>query len=145
MQSISTGQELKNRIEALEQKAREQELRLKKNFNRAYDSIKPQNLIRNVFSDAIDEPDIRHNLVNTTVGLISGFISRKIIVGSTAGIFRKLAGTAIQYGITKYISNNLTALLKKIQSLKNDREEEEEEDEAAYQHPGEKAAPFTAE
>ena len=126
MQTISTSQELRNRIEYLEKKAKEQELKLKSTFNLAYESVKPQNLIRNAFTDAMEEPDIRHNTVNTVVGLLTGFISRKIIVGSTAGIFRKLAGTAIQYGITKYIANNLTGLLKKFQSIREKKAVEEE-------------------
>src|SRR5690606_25893664 len=119
MQSISTGQELKNRIEYLENKAHEQEQRLKISFNRAYESIKPINLIRHAFSDAMEEPDIRSNLINTLTGLVTGFISRKIIVGSTAGLFRKFAGTAIQFGITKYIANNLGVLIKKFQAMRN--------------------------
>ena len=131
MQSISTSQELKNRIEYLENKAKEQELRLKLNFNRAYESIKPQNLIRHAFADAIEEPDIRSNLINTLTGLVTGFISRKIIVGSTAGIFRKFAGTAIQFGITKYIANNLSVLIKKLQAMGNRETEVDEEEETS--------------
>lgn len=106
MGTITTSAELKEAIRLLEI---EQELKgqmLKAQFMKAYESVKPVNLFKSLAKEAITSPNIIGNVLSTTIGLATGFYTNKIIVGASAGILRKLMGSAISSGITSIIARH---------------------------------------
>lgn len=114
---ITSSKELKERIKYLEQRAYEQEVRLKQQWRDTYESFKPQNLLRNIVADVADTPNLKGNLLNASVGLLTGMLTRRIIAGPSAGIVKRLAATAVQIGITKAVANNFTAIKEKAMNL----------------------------
>ena len=117
MQVISTSRELKERIQQLEQQTYEQEIRLKEYWKETYESFKPQNLIRNAITDVASTPGIKNNLLSTSMGLLTGMLTRRIIAGPSAGIVKRLAATAIQLGVTKAVANNFSSIKEKAMDL----------------------------
>ncbi len=113
MHPIASNKDLQERITYLEDKTNRQKDELKTLWKAGYESIKPQNLIKNAFSDAVAEPRVRNNMLNTSVGLLTGLLTRKLLIGSGAGIFKKIAGTAVQVGITKFIARQFPAIQHK--------------------------------
>lgn len=114
---ITSSKELKNRIKYLEQRAYEQEVRLKEQWKETYESFKPQNLLRNIVSDVAATPNIKGNLINASVGLLTGMLTRRLIAGPSAGIIKRLAATAVQLGITKAVANNFNSIAEKAKGL----------------------------
>jgi ABC-type dipeptide/oligopeptide/nickel transport system ATPase subunit len=117
MRHISNNKELQERIEFLENRTKEQKEKMKVLLQDTYESIKPQNLIKNAFSDAVAVPQVRNNMLNSAVGLVTGIITNRLLIGSSAGIFKRIAGRAIQAGITKIVADKFPVIKEKAQGL----------------------------
>lgn len=110
MGTISSSAELKNAILLLEM---EQELKgkeLKVQFYKTYESLKPLNIFKSLTKDAITSPTIITNVLGTSIGLATGLITNKLIVGASAGILRKLIAPAIQMGVARLINSHPNAV-----------------------------------
>lgn len=67
-------------------------------------SLKPLNLIKNAFQEVIHSPEIKHSLVNWTIGLGTGFLSKKLIGGNAKHPVKRVLGTLAQLGVTYAVS-----------------------------------------
>lgn len=50
--------------------------------------------------------ELKDDLVQTATGLISGYLSRKLLVRSSKNPILRLAGVFVQYGVTNFVANN---------------------------------------
>jgi hypothetical protein len=106
MKKINSETDLREAIVELEMQRSYEAMKLKEQFHLSVDSMKPVNLIKSTFKEAISSPDLTENLVSTSVGLAAGFLV-KILIGSvTKSPFKRLLGTVAMLGITKVISKN---------------------------------------
>jgi hypothetical protein len=106
MQTIFTEADLRAAIVQLERKQAEEEILLKAQALVAYESIKPINLIRNTFMEAAESHDLHDNLINSSVGLGAGYLSKVLFQGATNSPVKKLIGTALMFGIKNVIAHN---------------------------------------
>ena len=97
---------LKNRIQFLEAEQTEKGKIFKEQFYVVYESLKPLNLFLRTLKEVSLSPNIKDNLLGTTVGLASGYISKKIFIGSSGNLIRKLAGSLLQFGVTNAVSQH---------------------------------------
>ena len=95
--------ELKNEIDFLEVQQAIQGQMLKEQFYKTFESLKPINLLRSTLSEVVSSSFLIDNIVGTAVGLASGYLSKKIVVGSSGNLFRKLLGFITQLGITNAV------------------------------------------
>jgi hypothetical protein len=120
MQQISSSVELKRAIHLLEEEHFIKEQELRKQFFVAYTSLKPLNILKNTLRE-ISSPSIMEEISGTGIGMIGGFLSRKIFVGTSGNVIRKLLGSLLQLGVTAVVSQNSgiiqTAGMSLIQSL----------------------------
>ena len=125
MQTIVTEADLRVAILLLESKQQEEEKLLKKQFLEAYESVKPINLIKNTFKEATASPEIQDNLINSAIGILTGYGSKLIFQGATGGPVRKIIGTVLMFGIKNLVTQNpeiiktLTRLIFKHDDAKN--------------------------
>jgi hypothetical protein len=106
MQNITNTADLKIAIQLLEaEQAAKGEL-LKEQFFLTYESLKPANLFKSTLSEVASSPFLIDNIINTGIGLASGYLSKKIVVGASAGIFRKVIGSFLQLGVTNAVSQH---------------------------------------
>jgi hypothetical protein len=47
-----------------------------------------------------------YNFISTTLGLAGGYLSKKIVVGASHNIFRKLFGSLLEFGITNVVAQH---------------------------------------
>ena len=106
MQPVTNRRELKNAIQLLEAEQAVKQQILKEQFYVTYESLKPVNLLRRTILDISTAPDIIDNLIGTSMGMASGYISKKLFVGSSESRFRKLFGMLVQYGIATTVKRN---------------------------------------
>ena len=110
--TITNGEELAEAIAALELKAAAQRREVEETFNSVSESLKPLNLMKNgvrsVFSG-----EHKGELLNALIGLGSGLLSRKLILGKTNGFVGKTVGKAIQWGMAGLISQNAEKIKEK--------------------------------
>jgi hypothetical protein len=110
MQTIVTESDLRNAILFLESKQAMEGEMLKQQFLAAYESVKPINLIKNTFLEAAKSPDMQDNLVNSTIGLSVGYLTKVLFQGFSGGPVKKILGTAIMFGVKNLVAHNPEAI-----------------------------------
>ena len=106
MQKIYSATQLRAAIVDLEIKQTAEEKILKEQFHIAYESVKPINLIKSTFKEVTASQDLKDNLLNTTIGITAGYLSKKVFEGTTHSPLKKLLGTALMFGITNAVAKN---------------------------------------
>jgi hypothetical protein len=106
MENINSESGLKNAIFLLELRQKEEGEMLKEEFNVAVESIKPLNLIKSTFKGVAESDEIKDNILNTSVGLAAGFVSKKLFVSVSHSPIKNILGTAILVGITNLVTKN---------------------------------------
>ena len=106
MQAITTSAGLKTVIQQLEiQQAGELSL-LKEEVLKTAESLKPINIIKSTFKNAIDVPDLKTGIINSAIGLTTGILAKKIIIGKTLNPLSKLLGVALEMFVANKVSKN---------------------------------------
>jgi hypothetical protein len=106
MENITSTAGLKYAIQLLEDEQAVKLQLLKEQFLFSIESLKPVNLLKSTMKDIVSSPHLLDNMLNTAVGLATGFLSKKIFIGSSANIIRKLIGSVLQLGITATATQN---------------------------------------
>jgi hypothetical protein len=106
MQKKDSAEELKNNIRLVQVTQSENRVLLKEQLLLTYDSIKPSSLIRSTLKEVTSSPFLVGNLAGTVIGLTTGYLSNKVVIGSSASLLRKLFGRILQVGVTRIISKN---------------------------------------
>ena len=110
--TITNSEELAEAIAALELKAAAQKREIGETFATVSESLKPINLVKNGFR-SIFSGEHKADLFNGLIGLGSGLLSRKLILGRTNGFVGKTIGKAIQWGMAGLVSQNAEKIKEK--------------------------------
>lgn len=106
MLKISTQTDLRNAILLLEIRQAEEGKMLKAQYLVAYESIKPINLLKSTFIEATESDDLKDSLINATVGMSAGLLSKLLFQSVTNSPVKKIIGTAIMFGIKSLVARN---------------------------------------
>ncbi|MDY0102709.1 MAG: hypothetical protein RBS07_07195 [Lentimicrobium sp.] len=106
MSKRSYATELQEAIQFLEEEQAFKLQLLKEDFQQAYESLKPANLIKNTLKEVSASPYLINNLLIATVGLAAGYVSKKAITGRSHNILIRSLGVMLQFGITNLIAFN---------------------------------------
>lgn len=79
---------------------------LREQFQIAYESVKPINLIKSVFHEVTDSPEIKNDLVSNAIGLGTGFLSKKLLVDGSHSPMKRVIGTVAQFAIANLVSKH---------------------------------------
>ncbi len=109
---INNLADLRASIKVLEQQKGQQKDDLVMQFNAIADSLKPANIIKRSFSKVIHAPGMTENLLNTGLSIGMGLLSKKLFLGKSPGIARKLIGTAMELGVARLVSKKSASLKK---------------------------------
>lgn len=121
MENITTSAGLKNAIQRLEYRQIENGQRLEEDFFVVIERLKPANLIKNAMGNIVATPNLVDNIIGGALGLVSGYLTKKLAIGGSGNIIKKLLGTILQFGVTSVVAKHpgtITAigqfLLKKL-------------------------------
>jgi hypothetical protein len=106
MQNITSSTALKDAIQLLEVDQGIKGQLLKEQLQITYESLKPVNLIRHTLKEISSSPYLIDNISGTAMGLLSGFLSKKMFVGSSGNLIRRVIGSALQFGVTNIVAQN---------------------------------------
>jgi len=106
MQNINSTTELKSAIILLESRKIQSKQILKEQFNVTINSFKPVNILKNTFNDIVTSPNLINNLLGATTLIATGYFSKRIAVGASVGIFRKLLGPLLEIGLVNFVAKN---------------------------------------
>ena len=114
---IETQLDLNSRIYELEIKQAEEAKLLKEQFYITVEGLRPANLLKSSFKDVATSPFLIDSVLSTAVGLGTGYLTRRIVIGASAGIFKKIFGYLIQIGITNYAATHTESVKSIGQSI----------------------------
>lgn len=106
MQEISSIAGLKNAIQLLETEQELSKQLLKEQFYITYENLKPIALLKRAIKDISSSPYLVDNLSGTLMGLASGYLTKKLVVGSSGNLIRKLIGSVLQFGVTNVVAQH---------------------------------------
>ena len=110
MDTRSASVVLRETIQNLEIQQAFEEQSLKEQFHLTYERLRPVNLLRSSLEKFILAPPLADNLMGTAMGLVSGYLSRKIVVGTSGNIIRKFFGLLLQLGVTNTVEQHPDAI-----------------------------------
>lgn len=113
MEKITCAAEIKIAIQNLEFEHDVQGKLLKDQLMVGIDSLKPVNLIKSSLQEITTSPYLIDNMFGAVTGLVGGYLSRRITVGGSHNLFRKIAGSLIQFGVTNVVSKH-SGLIKTV-------------------------------
>ena len=97
---------LKESISLLKEKQAVELILLKEQFHYAYESLKPINQIKSALHGITALPDIKNVIISNAVGLTTGYLSKKIMVGQSHNPLKKLLGTFLQFAIANVVAKH---------------------------------------
>ncbi len=98
--------DLRSRIELLENQRKAEYLVLKSDFECILNSIKPTNIIKKTLREVSTTTEITDIMLSTSIGLATGYISKKIIVGKSINPIKKLLGVILQFSVASAVARN---------------------------------------
>jgi hypothetical protein len=105
---ITSVAALRSAIRVLEVEQKAKEIELKDQFYLTYDSLRPVSIIRNTLKGLFSSSG--EDLSGTAVGAAGGYLVKKLLIGSSGSLLRKLIGTAVQVGMTSFASHRSDAI-----------------------------------
>ena len=106
MQTITTSADLKRAIVELEVRQANELILLKETFKNTAESLKPFNLINNSLKDAARSPDLKVDVFNAAIGLTTGILAKKLVIGNTINPFKKLLGIILEMAVANKVIKN---------------------------------------
>jgi hypothetical protein len=106
MQKINSTTDIKQLILQLENQQAIELKQLREQLHLTYEGIKPINLVRNTFKEVVASEELTDNIVNTSVGLAAGYVSKTLFEKASHSPFRKLMGTALLFGVTNLVAKH---------------------------------------
>lgn len=106
METINSAAELKIAIRQIELEQTIQGQLLKEQFIITVESLTPVNLIKGALNDISTSPYLIDNMIGSAMGLITGYFSKIIAVGSSNNPFKKLMGSVLQFGVTNIVAQH---------------------------------------
>jgi hypothetical protein len=106
MQEITSTAGLKDAIQLLESEQAVKRQLLKEQFYITYESLKPISLLKSAINDISSSPYLIDNLSGTVIGLATGYLTKKIFIGASGNLIRKLLGSILQFGVTNVVAQH---------------------------------------
>lgn len=106
MKKPNATDSLKETIRLLEIRQAEEGLLFKEQFKLTYESLKPANIIKSTIRDLANSAEVKNNLFDTLVSLLSAYLAKKILKDTNSGFFNRIIRIFAHFGITNMIVNN---------------------------------------
>jgi hypothetical protein len=110
MENIDSADRLKDAIQLLETERAEKWQLLKTQSLQTVEIFKPANLLKNAAKGFLSSPHLVDNILDSVVGLTTGFLAKKLIAGTSFNIYRKILGSVLQLGITTIATKNADSI-----------------------------------
>ncbi len=101
MQTITNNKTLCEAIAQLESVKASQLSLLKHHYKFTVDSLNPINIIKEKINETFTSPNLKSNLFKTGLGIVTGLLTNKFIVGPSGGIVKKIVGGLVQNNLSK--------------------------------------------
>ena len=102
--------DLRISIELLKVERSAKEQLLKEQLFLVIESYRPFNILEQKLKGLTSPSNMADHILGTFLGLAAGHFSKIIVVGKSANLFRKFAGSILQFGVTKFMVQHTEVL-----------------------------------
>lgn len=117
MKTTNETDALRASILLLESQQKLDLLLLKSQVHETFESLRPINLIKSTISEVSASSDLKHGLLQNGIGLITGYVSRKILVGTSHNPVVGFLGSLFQFAISNVVAKHSDTVIEKGESL----------------------------
>jgi hypothetical protein len=110
MPNTTTLAGLRETIRDLEAQQSAEWLSVKKDTLSAYESFKLINIIKSTLKQTLTAPELKANIADTAIGLTTGFLAKKVLIGKTGNPFKKVLGLILEMTVANKVANNADAI-----------------------------------
>ena len=128
MENIQNTADLKAAIAELKIQQATDLFLLKEELRITKEKFTISNIIKSGFKQVTATPNISSNILSAVLGLTSGFVTKKILIGKTINPLKRLFGAALEMFVANKVVNNAdtlksvgSVLLNKILTKKGDK------------------------
>ncbi len=97
---------LKEAISILKKRKKIERALINEHFHDLVESIKPVNLIKGLFNSFTSDAEGKNSIVDNLMGIATGYLSKKVLVGGSHNLFKKALGFILQFGVQKAVVSN---------------------------------------
>lgn len=106
MGTITNSEELNVAIQQLEAQQASDLVELKEQFYKTKQGFKLTNLIKGTFQEVVSEPGLKTDVLNAAIGLTSGILAKKLMIGKTINPLKKLLGFVLEMTVANKVAKN---------------------------------------
>ncbi len=106
MKRTDSETRLREAIVQLEKQHAVESAQLKAQFHLVSERLEPINLLKNTFKEAAASQDLKQDIINTSIGLGVGYLSKRFLKEDTKGPSKKLIAAGLLLGIAAVIAKN---------------------------------------
>lgn len=99
MYNITSSDDLEKVILLLENEVDEQEELLKGHLRMMYESFTPVNVVKDILKEAVTSEEFRSNVLTATMGISTGYFTKKLLFRKSDNPLKSLFGNILQYGV----------------------------------------------
>ena len=104
MKKINQTEILKETILLMKMKQADELVQLKDQYHYTLESLKPLNLIKKAFGLVATSPEIKGNILSNVIGITTGYLTKKVLLGGTHNPIKRILGTVLQFAITNIVT-----------------------------------------
>ena len=104
---IADKMNLETRIKELQAVHDQQVEDLKISAGKIADSVSPSAMVKSVLQNVGGSPELRATALDTAIGIGTGFLGRKLYVGGSNNLLKKITGSALQFFLTTLVRNKM--------------------------------------
>ena len=117
MKNINPIDALHARILLLENQQKQDLLLLKSQVHVTFESLRPINLIKSTLTEVSTSTNLKHSLLQNAIGLVTGYLSRKVLVGSSHNPLVGFLGSLFQFAVGNVVAKHSDPIIEKGESL----------------------------
>ena len=103
---------VKAEIYRLELKQKLELASLKSQLHTTFEQLKPLNLLKQTFTEVSESPEIKSQLLNSGIGLLTGYLSKKLMIGNTSNPIKNILGTIVEFIIANVVAKYSESILE---------------------------------
>lgn len=106
MKLITTSADLKMAIQQLELQQASELILLKEAYKQTTENLKPANILKTALKNVVTAPDLKADVFNAAIGLTTGILAKKLMIGKTINPFKKLLGIIVEMTVANKVVKN---------------------------------------
>jgi hypothetical protein len=106
MEKITNSSDLEKVIFDLGLQKEEEWVLVKEQFHNSMDRLNPFSIMKNEFKEFVSSPTLKHDLINAGIGVATGFIAKKVLIGQTNNPFSKVFGFITEFVVANQVGKN---------------------------------------